>query len=472
MVLSVAAQAIDEIERNLQQRIGPRRFQLWFKNSTRLSLNDQHLRVEVPNNFVGGWIENHFADQIRAAAQDATGQTMGLSFKINPELIPPDLPDDRPDNQEARRSTERPLAGAAAGRRKLRRKLRNSLDTFVVGPSNRLAYSAVQSVVEHVTSRFNPLFIHGGCGLGKTHLLQGLCNALADREDQVGWQYVSGEEFTNQFIIAMKSGALDAFRQQYRNVDVLVIDDVHFLANKRATQEEFLHTYNAIDAAGKQVVMASDAHPRMIGQFPEPLIDRFISGMVVEIEPPDFDTRVGIVKLRSAQIGCKLSEAVITLLANSIEGNVRELEGAILKLLAYSSLCNQPVSIQLAERVVRELARPRRAPLQLSQIEQQVAQYFTVKVSDIRCSKRTRSVALARAVAMYLARKHTPMTFPEIGKYLGNKNHSTVILACKRIEQSLELDQEVAWDNGRGLKTLKLAQVIKELEDILGCGKT
>lgn len=471
MVVPVVVDPVTRIVRHLEERIGARRFQLWFKNTARLTLDDQNLSVEVPNDFVGGWIENHFMEHLREAALKATGSTPKLSFKTNPNLITAETSAPRRvgDAAPAPLSTRRPYG--PAGIAHSRRKLRYTLDKFIVGSSNQLAYSAVQCVVDHVISRYNPLFLHGGCGLGKTHLLQGLCNALSAKDLQIGWSYVSGEEFTNQFIVAMKTGSLDAFRRQYRNVDVLVIDDVHFLANKRATQEEFLHTYNAINAAGKQVVMASDAHPRLIGQLSGSLVDRFISGMVVQIDPPDPATRTKIIEMRSEELGARLARPIVELLAHSIQGNVREIEGALLKLAAYSSLCNQPVDMQMADKVIREYVRPQNGMLQVSQIELKVAEYFGVKVSDIRCSKRTRDIALARAVAMYLARRHTHMSFPEIGKYMGNKNHSTVILACKKIEQLLELNQEVAWKGGNGCKALKLARVIGEIEGALGCAR-
>jgi len=466
MVVAIESQTVDKIEHSLEQRIGRKRFQLWFKDSARLTLDDHQLRVQVPNNWVGGWIENNFSDQLQAATREATGLTPSLRFEINARLFPTAREESTHSQPE---NTTRSARSACQAEPRARRKLRYSLDDFVVGPGNRMAHSAVQSVVEKVISRFNPLFIHGGCGLGKTHLLQGLCNGLTQKHGEVNWQYLSGEEFTNKFIVAVKAGTLDGFRRQYRSLDVLVIDDVHFLANKRATQEEFLHTYNAIDAAGKQVIMASDAHPRVIGQLDKSLVDRFISGMVVDIQPPDSETRAKIIQLRSKALRRQFPQPVINRLANAIAGNVRELEGAVLKIIAYASLCNQAPTLQIAEKVIRECSRPRNGAIHLSEIEKHVADYFGVTIDDIHCSKRTRTVAQARAVAMYLARKHTSMSFPEIGKYLGNKNHSTVILACKKTTQLLKLNQDVAWVSNRGPKSLKLAAVITDIERALGC---
>jgi len=387
---------------------------------------------------------------------------LNILYQVNPELAKMNA------DQQAADPGNPALAGPVPG--KLHRKLRNTLDSFVVGPGNELAFNLVSTVVEKIISPFNPLFIHGGCGLGKTHLLQGLCNALSDRHPNTGWHYLSGEEFTNQFIMAVKSGNIDAFRRQYRNVDVLVIDDVHFLANKRATQEEFLHTFNAINAAGKQVVMASDAHPKSIDQLHNSLVDRFISGMVVQIDPPDAPTREKIISARAEQLGHDVPSPVVRFIAERVTGNVRELEGAILKLFAYASLCNKPIGLDIADKVVREYGHPDRTDLRLNRIEKKVADYFNLTVTDLHCTKRTRSVALARAIAMYLARKLTPMSFPEIGKSMGNKNHSTVVLACQKIQHMLELKQEVTWDAGKEVRTGKLEAIVGDLLGQLGNG--
>jgi chromosomal replication initiator protein len=325
--------------------------------------------------------------------------------------------------------------------------------------------------LEKIHTQINPLFIHGGCGLGKTHLLQGLCNALTEKHPNIGWHYVSGEEFTNQFIQAVKGGGLDAFRRQYRSVDVLVIDDVHFLANKRATQEEFLHTYNAIDAIGKQVVMASDAHPKLIKELNNSLVDRFISGMVIEIQAPDEATRAKIIRARSQQMGHEIPEIAVQLLAQRIKGNVREIEGAMLKLFAYASLCNKPIDVEIANQVIREYASTSAAAepkdLRIDTIEKIVGDYFGVTIADLHSAKRTKGVAQARAIAMFMVRKHTPMSFPEIGRHMGNKNHSTIVLACQKIESQLKAQEQICWNAGQSLLTKPLSAVIEEVESRL-----
>ncbi len=455
--------AVGEIESLLEQRIGSRKYKLWFNGSTKFALDEDRLVIEVPNNFVGGWIRNNFVDDINQIARQVIGIEPKISVKVNSEQ------EKKKDYNEKAISEEnsRTRIHISRNNKSLKRKLRNSLDTFIVGPSNELAYNTIRSIVENVKSPFNPLFIYGSCGLGKTHLLQGLCNALTEQKPSVNWYYVSGEEFTNQFIVAIKNNQLDAFRRQYRNVDVLVIDDVHFLANKRATQEEFLHTYNAINAAGKQVVMASDTHPRHIQQFHNSLIDRCISGMVVKINPPDQPTRAEIIRRRSQILGQNLPECVIDLISHRVRGNVREIEGAILKLFAYSSLCNKPISIEIAEKVASEYSSFESPVSQLDKIERAVANYFDVKVADIHSSKRKQTVALARAITMYLARKYTKMSFPEIGRQLGKKNHSTVVLACQKIEQQIGLNLTISWRAKDKEMSMKLADILDEIESQL-----
>ncbi|MCP4708278.1 MAG: ATP-binding protein, partial [Planctomycetes bacterium] len=311
----------------------------WFKNSTRLKIEDNYVKVGVPNLFIGGWIENHFSEEISSAVSEVTEQPVKIIFTIDPELFGSQRRRQLDSQAEFLAKTSNPN-----GRRHRSMpanqdtKLRFKLQTFVVGSSNQLAYSAAQTIVAEPRTHFNPLFIHGGCGLGKTHLLQGICNAVGQKRPDTNFIYVSGEEFTNQFILALKMGKLDSFRQRYRQADLLVLDDVHFLASKKATQEEFLHTFNAIDTASKQVVMASDAHPKMIGQLSESLVSRFISGMVVKIDPPEFETRCTILRQRARSMQKDIPDEVIEYIAENLCANVRELEGALLKVTAYASL--------------------------------------------------------------------------------------------------------------------------------------
>jgi chromosomal replication initiator protein len=296
--------------------------------------------------------------------------------------------------------------------------LRGKLEDFVVGVSNRMAHAAAASVVEKPGSAYNPLFIHGGCGLGKTHLLHGICNGVRDTRPETKWRYVSGEEFTNDYVCSVKTREESTFRERYRHLDVLVIDDVHFFANKRATQEEFLHTLKAIDAAGKQIVLASDAHPKMIGHFSESLVSRFLSGMVVRIDSPDVEVRANVLRNRAKRLNVDIGEAVIMHIAENFRANIRELEGALLKVVAQAQVAGQPITLSLAERAIRDLIRQTAPVVMLSDIESIVAIYFGLTPTDLHTSRKSRTIALARGIAMYLARRHTDMSYPGHPAYL------------------------------------------------------
>ena len=340
------------------------------------------------------------------------------------------------------------------------------------GPSNRMAFSIARSVAESPGQQYNPFFVHGGCGLGKTHILQAICNHLKEHSPHYRVRYVTGEAFTNQFIYSVKTGNREMFRQEFRSLDVLILDDIHFLANKKATQEEFLHTFNHIDAGGKQIVMASDAHPKMIGHLSGSLVTRFVSGMVVKIEPPEFPTRCEILRRQAAKTGRHLAEPVVEYIAENIRGNVRELEGALIKLIAFASVSHQPLTVAVAKHALHDHFQ-RTAPIvQLSDIETIVGMFFGLTPADLHTSRKTRTIALARGIAMFLARKHTDMSFPEIGRFMGNKNHSTVILACRKLDRILQEEGEVRWNTPGGEKRMPLRALIEVLEEQLGTGST
>ncbi len=460
---------VTEIRGLIAQKLGPQRFNLWFRNSTRFALSDGFLEVNVPNPFIRGWIENHFSDSIAEAAREVTGRDMQISYAVNPELMV-DLKKAQLDNQA--KFINRATTGNRRGRssrpvRSPGQKLRGRLEDFVVGPTNQLAFNAVQSVANGAADCYNPLFVHGGCGLGKTHLLQGLANRLIESLEGLRWVYLTGEEFTNRFLASLRRSEIEEFRRRFRNLDVLIIDDVHFLANKKATQEEFLHTFNAIESSGKRVVMASDSHPKLIGQFTTSLVSRFVSGMLVKIDPPEFETRCEILRRRASKLNKTVPQPVIEYIAESLDANVRELEGALLKLAAFSSVAGQPISVGLAKRALEEHISRTPRIVRLSDIENVVATFFGLSPADLHTSRKARTVALARAIAMFLARKHTDMSFPEIGRFMGNKNHSTVILACRRINKIYEEEGTVCWNTPTGRSEMPLATLLSRLEEEL-----
>ncbi len=457
---------VDKVGEVLAKKVGQQRYKIWFKNTTRFMVEDNYVKVGVPNLFVGGWIESHFNDQVCEAIKDVSGKPMKVIYTIDPELFGSQR---RRQLDSQAESVSRSTNPTAQRRSRLtprpKQELRLKLDNFVVGPSNQLAHNAARAIVHEPRTHFNPLFIYGGCGLGKTHLLQGVCNAVGDQRPGTKFVYVSGEEFTNEFVLSLKMGRLDAFRQKFRQVDLLVIDDVHFLAHKKATQEEFLHTFNAIDTAARQVVLASDAAPKMIGHLTEGLVSRFISGMVVKIEPPDFETRCRILRQRSLEMHKEIPEPVISYVAENVKANVRELEGALLKLVAYAALSRNPVTLTLARESLEDHITRTDPIVHLSDIEAVVTTFFGITPADVHSSRKTRTISLARSFAMYLARKHTSMSFPEIGRFMGNKNHATVILACRKINNLLKSKaQSVSWNTSGGRREMNIEDLLEKLE--------
>ncbi len=464
-----SADPVRQLEELIAERVGPQRYKVWFKNATRFSFADGFVEVAVPNQFIGGWIENHFSNTIRRAAQEVAGTPMEVAFGIDAELAK-SLRKKQPDSQvdyvannpervaryHKRRGTPPPGP-----------ELRGRFDDFVVGDSNRLAYSTALAVARQPATQFNPLFIHGACGLGKTHLLHAICNHLKEHRPDLTCVCVTGEDFTNQFVYAVKSGERDAFRHRYRPVDVLGIDDIHFLANKRATQEEFLHTFNAIAGQGKQVLMASDAHPKLIGHLSESLVTRFVSGMVVKIDPPEKALRIDILKKRMQHMNRDIPDPVIEYVAETFSSNVRELDGALLKLIALADVSGEPLTVALAERAIRDLVQHTLPVLHLSNIEAIVSIYFGLTPADLHTSRKTRTIALSRGIVMHLARKYTNMSYPEIGRHMGNKNHSTVILANRRSARLISEEQIVRWMTPGGEKEAPIRQLMEDLESQL-----
>jgi chromosomal replication initiator protein len=469
-------------------KVGQQRFHVWFNNSTRMDLKTDALEICVPNDFISEWIGSHFSKPIQEAAQEVLGSTLRVKFNVVPQLFDPtsqqrqdDLipavpaharPNAMPTAQGATvvrihepKIEVRPPAGALASNYSSRGRLRHDLDTFVIGASNQLAYNAGCHVADFPGSQYTPLFIHGSCGLGKTHLLQGICRRFIEKHPMKRWAYMTGEEFTNEFVNAMRTNKLDAFRRRMRELDLLVIDDVHFLSGKKATQEEFLHTFNAIEAMGRQVVMASDSHPKMIEEFGESLINRFVSGMVVRVDPPNFQMRSEILKRLAAKHQVQIPEQVAAWIARRVTQNVRELEGAVTRIAAYARLNVHPVDDAMAQEALGDLERQHVQPIRVETIVQIVCDYFGVSHKDMLSNRREHAISLPRSVAMYLVRRMARLSYPEIGHLLNKKNHSTVISACRRIESALAKNEMIEWSSSVGERREDAAELLQRLEE-------
>ena len=308
-----------------------------------------------------------------------------------------------------------------------------TFDNFVVGPCNRFAHAAAMGAGESPGKAYNPFFLHGSVGLGKTHLLQSVCFAVLDRWPKTRILYLSCETFVNHFINALENGDLAEFRHKYRNVDLLVVDDIHLLANKERTQEEFFHTFNTLYNAGKQIVLSSDSPPKDIPTLQDRLVSRFKWGLVTEIESPCYETRMAIVKRKSRERGAEIDDEIAQMIAEKIETNVRELEGAVTKLIGYARLTGRKIDGSLAKEALRDVFEIRRGQPSMDDIIQVVTEHFGVKLSDLQSKKRTASVTYPRQIAMFLARRITRHSLEEIGGFFGGRDHSTVLYAVDKI---------------------------------------
>jgi len=440
----------------LRTSIRREQFETWFRRTALVELDDQRLRLAVHNAFARDWLLDYYKESLADAAQRTLGSPRSIELLVDPELVsslaparPSDLPAPPPAAPAPRRVDpalpvlESDGPGRLLGASDVHLNPYNRFDNFVVGPCNRFAHAACVGVGEQPGKTYNPLFIHGSSGLGKTHLMQSLCHSVLERAPRTRILYLSCETFVNHFISALEHGNLTSFRDKYRNVNVLVVDDIHLLANKERTQEEFFHTFNTLYNAGAQIVLSSDSSPLEIPTLQERLISRFSWGLVTLLETPCYETRVAILKRKSRERGRELPDELARLLAERIETNVRELEGAVNKLLGFAGLSGQELNLQLARQCLRELFTQQRGQPSIDDILRAVTARFAVKLSDLQSRRRTNAIVLPRQVGMYLARRVTRMSLEEIGHYFGGRDHSTVLYAIEKIARLTKEDEEL-----------------------------
>jgi chromosomal replication initiator protein len=449
----------EHVQRVLRTAIRREQFETWFRRTALVDLTDDACTVAVHNGFTRDWLARYYLDVLTTTVAEVVGGERRIEFEVDPERTGGLRCDEDPATpaEEGEHGTLTPAsapndpgaAAALAAGRPGSRLLDSSdvslnisyrFDSFVVGPCNRFAHAACVGVGENPGRIYNPLFLHGSVGLGKTHLLQSLCRAILERDQGARILYLSCETFVNHFIGALENGDLAKFRTKYRNVDLLVVDDIHLLANKERTQEEFFHTFNTLYNAGKQIVLSSDSPPVDIPTLQERLVSRFKWGLVTEIEPPCYETRMAILKRKSRERGRELPDDVARFLAERIDTNIRELEGAVTKILGYASLSGQDVSLQLVRQCLRELFSTRTNQPSIEDIMGVVTERFGVKLADLQSRKRTNAIAYPRQIGMYLARRITNMSLEEIGGYFGGRDHSTVLHAVRKITRMGEDD--------------------------------
>ncbi|HRU04811.1 MAG TPA: chromosomal replication initiator protein DnaA [Candidatus Brocadiia bacterium] len=439
--LSVAKQqAWPAVLEDIKAEIGDRRYNLWLGHIELIRFDEERVEIGVPNLFIQEWLEKHFRGLVEKACATRLGASPEIKFVIAGKLFR--------DSREKARQTEAEIVvqGAREGRQGAANNINPDfrMDTFVQGPCNRLGYACAQELIQGNGGAFRPLFIHSDSGLGKTHLLQAVWWAMHDSGSGRRAEYVPAEEFTNQFIYAMRRGKLDAFRSKYRKVDVLLIDDVHFFAEKRSLQEEFLHTYDALVGEDKQVVLASDVHPKLLKEFKESLVSRFASGMVVGLGRPNQAMRVEILRSRALRAGKTLDDSVLEFLAGHFDGSIRELCGVLMTVIAYASLARRRVDVSLAREALAGISHARPAALDLALIERVVSERFGVSQKDLHSGRRTKAIALPRQICMYLARELTQSPCVDISRHFGGKHHTTAVFSHRRVAELCRADRDLS----------------------------
>ncbi len=423
----------EEALASIRARVTDENFDTYFRPLRFGRMDGQTLVLEVDDPFFGDWVRLHYRDLIDGAVREAAGQALDVSIVAAPRPRPTPAPAPAPAPVRSRQPMfDFPLNP------------HYTFDTYVVGPANEMAHAASVAVADDPAGAYNPLFVYGGTGLGKTHLLHAIAGQLKARDPAVRIAYVSAEEFTNQVIKSIQRQQMDAFRARYRSeCDVLLMDDVHVLAGKERTQEEFFYTFNALHAARKQIVLTSDKTPGEIQHLEERLRSRFQWGLITDIKPPQFETRVAILQCKAERDGIDLPEKVAFYLARLVRANVRELEGALIRLSAYASLQDEPLTVAFAEEALRDIIEKRSRALTVDGIIKMVAEHYDVRPGDLRGPRRHRVVSHPRSIAMYLCRKHTQASYPQIGRGFGGKDHSTVMAACRKVTRKMEDDQTI-----------------------------
>ncbi|MBB6731703.1 chromosomal replication initiator protein DnaA [Cohnella zeiphila] len=420
----------------IQTKLSKPSYDTWFKATKASFLNEETVVVTAPTTFAAEWLESRYTKLVSSALSDYLGRTVEVKFAIEearaaePPAPVPQIPAAKPVQPEE--SISHMLNP------------KYTFDTFVIGAGNRFAHAASLAVAEAPAKAYNPLFLYGGVGLGKTHLMHAIGHYILEHNPNTKVLYISSEKFTNEFINAIRDNRGESFRNKYRNIDVLLIDDIQFLAGKDGTQEEFFHTFNALHEEHKQIIISSDRTPKEIPTLEERLRSRFEWGLITDIQPPDLETRIAILRKKAKAENLDIPNEAMVYIANMIDSNIRELEGALIRIVAYSSLTNQDVSTHLAAEALKDiLPTGRNRLITIQDIQQRVGEFYGLKLDDFKARKRTKAVAFPRQVAMYLSREMTDYSLPKIGEAFGGRDHTTVIHAHEKITQQLKADQEL-----------------------------
>ncbi len=421
-------------------------FNTWLKTIEPVSLNNEEILLAVPNEFTKGILEGRYLNLIKNAIKQVTNKNYNINFII---------PGENPITNNINNIQTQEIKNID-NKQRSQLNPKYTFDTFVIGNSNRFAHAASLAVAEAPAQAYNPLFIYGGVGLGKTHLMHAIAHYVLNQNIKSKVVYVSSEKFTNELINSIRDDRNEEFRNKYRNIDVLLIDDIQFIAGKERTQEEFFHTFNSLHEANKQIIISSDRPPKEIPTLEDRLRSRFEWGLLADIQPPDLETRIAILRKKASVENINVPNDVMHYIATKIKSNIRELEGALIRIVAYSSLTNEEVTVELAEEALKDIIannKPREITVDL--IKKIITNNYDIKMEDFNSKKRTRAIAFPRQIAMYLTRELTDMSLPKIGDEFGGRDHTTVIHACDKISKEIEESEDFSG---------KIESVIKEIK--------
>ena len=434
----------------LQVSLSPANFETWLKETALVAVDDNRFRVAVPNGFAKDWLENRYRSLISQTLARVVGYSVTVDFEVREGIVSPlektakatDVDDVAVGSTRSVR-LEPTRVGASEGA-SINLNPRYTFRNFIVGSANRLAHAASLSVAERPGHAYNPLFLYGGVGLGKTHLMHAIGNQVLARFPRKKVVYATSEKFTNEFITSIQQGRIDDFRARYRRIDLLLIDDIQFIADKERTQEEFFHTFNAIHEDGKQIVLSSDRPPKQIITLEERLRSRFEWGLIADLTAPDLETRIAILRAKAEEMAVPITSDVIEFIARKVVSNIRELEGALNRIVAYASMSSTPISIELAQAVLANVIyNPKKRQVTPERIARVVSDYYGVPMEALQGQKRDRAIVVPRQIAMYLMREETDVSLLRIGAELGGRDHSTVLHACDKINRETAANDEL-----------------------------
>ncbi|MBX2834426.1 MAG: chromosomal replication initiator protein DnaA [Micavibrio sp.] len=429
-----------KVHNDMRGEFGEAIFRSWLKPLTLQAFYHGTMEVSVPTRFMRDWIQNHYAERILSMCSDTSEDIKRLQIVVVQNAII----DDMPSNEAPKKANENKKPDISEVSSPLDERL--TFDTFVVGKPNALAHAAARRVVESSVVPFNPLFVYGGVGLGKTHLMHAIAHMIKEQSPEKTVMYLSAEKFMYQFVKAIRSDSTMTFKEQFRSVDVLMIDDIQFIAGKESTQEEFFHTFNALVDQNKQIIISADKAPGDLTGIDERLRSRLAWGLVADIHPTTYELRLGILQSKRAQLQADVPDSVLEFLALKVTSNIRELEGALNRIVAHADVSKVEVTLESTQEVLQDLLRAHDRRITIDEIQRKVAEHYNLKMADMHSARRARNVARPRQVAMYLAKMLTSRSLPEIGRKFGGRDHTTVMHAVRKVEELIEADSQIAQD--------------------------